>query len=159
MQAHRFSPTEQRGLSLTAHVLIWGGAILLLAGSVLAYPYVSSRLAVLPMSTAASSQQRSTGTSTITWVTPTGIPILSARHSTPAVAVAATATASTTAAATSIPRPTPTPALPSRIVIPVIGVEAPVVPTSWDTAEVNGQTQVLWEVPDMHAAGVTGEHL
>jgi sortase A len=43
--------------------------------------------------------------------------------------------------------------LPTRIVIPVIGVDAPVVPVSWHTLEVAGQAQAAWEVPDMYAAG------
>jgi sortase A len=32
-------------------------------------------------------------------------------------------------------------------------VDAPVVPVSWQTAEVDGQTQAAWEVLDMYAAG------
>ena len=49
--------------------------------------------------------------------------------------------------------PTPTPALPTRIVIPAINVDAPVVPVSWDTIEADGQAQAAWEVPAMYAAG------
>jgi len=43
--------------------------------------------------------------------------------------------------------------LPTRILIPVIGVDAPIVPVSWRAAEVDGQTLAAWEVPDMYAAG------
>jgi len=43
--------------------------------------------------------------------------------------------------------------LPSRIVIPTIGVDALIVPISWQAVEVGDQTQAAWEVPDMYAAG------
>jgi sortase A len=43
--------------------------------------------------------------------------------------------------------------LPTRIVIPVIGVDAPVVPVSWETVKVAGRAQAAWEVPEMYAAG------
>ncbi|HHN94164.1 MAG TPA: sortase [Anaerolineae bacterium] len=60
-----------------------------------------------------------------------------------------TATAMPTATLT----PTPTLARPSRIVIPAIGVDGPVIPVSWETDMVNGQSQAVWDVPDEYAAG------
>jgi sortase A len=47
----------------------------------------------------------------------------------------------------------PTPAHPTRIVIPAIDVDAPIIPISWSTTEVNGQSLAAWEVPATYAAG------
>lgn len=49
--------------------------------------------------------------------------------------------------------PTPLPAIPTRIVIPVLGVDAPVVPVSAIVTEVEGRKYSTWAVPDMYAAG------
>ncbi len=133
----------QGGLGLIARGLIWGGALLLVVGGTLAYPYVSSRLAAprpTPIPTVAPLEP--TGAApTPTSAAPTSRPLPSPAPETPT--------------ATSIPSPvpTPTPALPTRIVIPAISVDAPVVPVSWDTIEADGQAQAAWEVPDMYAAG------
>lgn len=55
------------------------------------------------------------------------------------------------------PPPTPTPAPegypPTRIVIPAIGLDAPVVTTTWEVVEVGGVQQAVWLVPPMRAAG------
>lgn len=144
MVAHHPDSTEQRGFGLVAQVLIWGGVLLLIVGSTLAYPYVSSRLAAISTPTPAIShaQERPSITSaspsatTITYSALTDAPAPSStRH-----------TSTATAGATSLPQPT-------HIVIPAIGVDAPVVPTSLDTVKVNGQTQATWQVPAMYAAG------
>jgi sortase A len=45
-------------------------------------------------------------------------------------------------------RPPPAAAPPDRIVIPAIGLDAPVVPVGWKTVEENGQTVTEWEVAD-----------
>jgi sortase A len=45
-------------------------------------------------------------------------------------------------------RPPPATAPPDRIVIPAIGVDAPVVPVGWKTVEQNSQTFTEWEVAD-----------
>jgi sortase A len=42
---------------------------------------------------------------------------------------------------------------PTRIVIPTLGIDAPVVKVSWYRTEINGQVQAAWEVPDAYAAG------
>jgi len=142
---HDHGSTEQKGLGLTVQALVWGGVLLLLVGGALAYPYVSSRLAVpSPTQTSAVPPQPSaTPAPTLTRAAPTSTsmptPIPSAIPPTPT--------------STQTPSPTPTPALPSRIVIPSIDVDAPVVPVSWQTAEVDGQAQAAWEVPDLYAAG------
>ncbi len=55
------------------------------------------------------------------------------------------------------PVPTPTPAPkgypPTRIVIPAIGLDAPVVTTTWEVVDVGGVQQAVWQVPPMRAAG------
>jgi sortase A len=136
---------KQTGLGLVAQLLTWGGVLLLLFGGLLAYPYVRSRLATLPP----------TPTATASSLPPTApAPTLTnaALASTPSPSPSPFPTPPTPTA-TPIPSPTPLPALPSRIVIPTIHVDAPVVPVSWQTAEVDGQTQAAWEVPDVYAAG------
>ena len=129
-------------LGLVAQILVWGGVLLLLVGGPLAYPYVSSRLAAFPPTpTLTPSPPHPTASPpTVTRVphtpTPTNQP-----------------TNQLTNQPTNQPTTTPTPALPTHIVIPAIGVDAPVVPVSWHTVEVDGQTQTAWEVPAMYAAG------
>ena len=128
---------EQTGSGIAAQVLTWGGVLLLLVGGLLAYPYVSSRLATIPPAP-----------------TPPPSPtVVSASTLTPVPTLFPTPTLFNTPTPTLVPTPTPTPALPTRILIPAIGVDAPVVPVSWQAVETDGQAQVAWEVPDMYAAG------
>ena len=138
---HNPGPTQQTGLGLMAHILIWGGILLLLAGGLLAYPYVSSRLATVPPTPTPTAPPPPSATllPTFTSVAPTGTPASSPTRSTPTP--------------TLLPSPTPTPALPTRIVIPAIGVDAPVAPVSWQVVETDGPAQAAWEVPDTYAAG------
>jgi LPXTG-site transpeptidase (sortase) family protein len=42
---------------------------------------------------------------------------------------------------------------PTHLRIPTIELDAPIVPISWKTTEVNGVDQAIWDVPDWHAAG------
>jgi len=128
---HDLDPTKQEVPGLVAQIFTWGGLLLLLAGGLLASPYVSSRLAAFPPTP-----------------TPTPFPSYS-----PSLPPTLTPTPTPTPVLTGTPTPIPTPAVPTRIVIPAIGVDAPVVPVSWHTVEVGGQTQAAWEVPDMYAAG------
>ena len=53
------------------------------------------------------------------------------------------------------PTPTPDPAslLPTRLLIPAIGLDAPVLQVGWETYEGNGQVVSDWIVPDRFAAG------
>lgn len=138
---HNPGPMQQTGLGLVAQILMWGGIALLIVGGLLAYPYVASRLAPVPPAP-----------------TPTAPPTQSATPpptSTSAVLVS-TSTPSPTRAtptATLLPSPTPTPAPPTRIVIPAIGVDAPVAPVAWQIVEADGPALAAWEVPDTYAAG------
>ena len=137
---------EQTGLGLTGQILIWGGILLLLVGGLLACPYVSSRLAAPPPTLTSTprnqvfSEKPGFSSPIVTSAAPTST-LTPTPHHTP------------TPTHTYILIPTSTPALPTRIVIPAIGVDAPVVPVSWQTVEVDGQTQAAWEVPPMYAAG------
>jgi sortase A len=135
---HDRSSAQQAGSGLTAQILIWGGVLLLLAGGMLAYPYVSSRLVAPPPTPTPtpSPPQPTAPLPTTTRAAPTGTP-----------------TSLPTLPRLRTPPPTPTPAPPTRIVIPAIGVDAPIVPVSWRAVEVDGQTQTAWEVPAMYAAG------
>jgi sortase A len=53
------------------------------------------------------------------------------------------------------PVPTPIPAIPTRLVVAKIAVDAPVVPVSWRSAEELGQAEGAWGVP---AGGAVGWH-
>ena len=63
--------------------------------------------------------------------------------------------------ATPTPTPPPTPAptldpaslVPTRLVIPAIDLDAPIVEVGWETQEINGQLVSSWIVPDTFAAG------
>jgi sortase A len=71
------------------------------------------------------------------------------------------ATLEPTPEATPLPTLTPTPLptldptslMPGRLVIPAIGLDAPVVEVGWDAKEVDGQMVSSWIVPDFFAAG------
>ena len=121
-----------------AKILIWGGLSLLLFGGFMVYPYRSSRLTDVP-------------------ATPTTAPSLAALStttrepttSTSAVSVVPTLAHTPTLAATA----TALPAVPDRIVIPAIDLDAPVVPVTWAVVEVDGQEQPMWNLPETRAAG------
>lgn len=129
---------EQKGLGLVAQALVWGGILLLLVGGLLAYPYVSSRLAVFP----------STPTLTPFPPHPTASPAAVTR-----IVPTPTFTHTPINQPTNQPPTTSTSTLPTRILIPAIGVDAPVVSVSWHAVEMDGQTQMVWDVPAMYAAG------
>lgn len=140
--------TEQTGGGLASQALIWGGVLLLIVGSLLTYPYVRSRLITLPPTPPPTPGNRilseKPGLSpppAATAVAPT-LP----RPHTPTLPHSHTPSPPP-------PSPTSAPALPTHIVIPVIGVDAPVIPVSWQTIEVDGQEQAAWEVLDMYGAG------
>jgi sortase A len=128
---------QQVGRRLRAQVLIWGGLLLLLGGGFLAYPYVGSRLAAPPSTpTATQPPLRSTSTTAsptqalTPTLTHTPIPILTRR-----------------------PTSTLPPAIPDRVVIPAIDLDAPIVPVSQTMTKVDGQEQPTFEIPDTRAAG------
>lgn len=45
------------------------------------------------------------------------------------------------------------PRIPTRIVIPAVGVDAAVVPVQWETQRVDGVEQPVWNIPPAHQAG------
>lgn len=145
---------------IAAGLLLASGVVLLIVGGVLAYPYVHSRLATSSSLTVATPMSLEPSATT------TG---LSAPQATRVIAKTtvhtpeASLTPSPAPISTTTPATTPVPvefeaqeqelAPPSRIVIPVLGVEGPVVPVSLDKIEVEGQIQSVWGVPDERAAG------
>jgi sortase A len=137
-------PAEQTGGGLTAQILIWGGVLLLVAGGLLTYPYISSRLATFAPTPPFVRPPALPPTLTATHVAPTNSP-------TPVPGL--TSTSIPTPTPTTPPTHTPLPAPPTRIVIPSIDVDAPVSPVSWQTIVVDGKEQAAWEVLDMYAAG------
>lgn len=58
---------------------------------------------------------------------------------------------------TQIPAATPTPQLafsyPLRVIIPAIGLDAPIVPMGWSMVQDDGQQVSEWDVPDYRAVG------
>ena len=134
---------KQKGSGLASQVLVLGGLLLLLVGGLLAYPYFDSRL--IPPSPRVASHSAPATT------------VAPAPTSTPAPTHLPTATCTSepvpTPSPTPEPTPTPTPALPTRILVQAIGVDAPVLTVSWETMEVDGEMQAAWRVPDQYAAG------
>ena len=127
----------QDGSGIVAQVLTWGGVLLLIGGGILMYPYVNSRLATIPPAPTLPPAPSVAPTSTPT-TTPAPLPTL---------------TLPPTSTPAPTPTSTPTPAPPTRILIPSIGVDAPIVPVSWQQVDIDGQTEASWKVPDMYAAG------
>jgi LPXTG-site transpeptidase (sortase) family protein len=65
-----------------------------------------------------------------------------------------TATPSPTATPAATPTPPPPAgAVPQRVVIPAIRLDAPVVSIGWKVERIDGQNQAIWDVPNWHAAG------
>jgi sortase A len=145
--------TKQTGGGPTAQILIWGGLLLLLIGGLLTYPYIGSRLVTLPIAPTFAPSPTS-----LAFASPSSTPPLPPTNA-PTPIPPQTPPAMPTSTHTPIPEPTPSPtptsapAYPARIVIPSVGVDAPVVPISWHTVTVNGQAQPVWDVPDSYAVG------
>ena len=147
--------TKQTGGGPAAQVLIWGGMLLLLIGGLLTYPYIGSRLATLPIA-----PTFTPSSTAVAFPSPSSTPSLPPTSAiTPTPKPPGTRGPPPPPAHTHVPEPTPSPtptsapAFPMRIVIPSIGVDAPVVPISWHTITVNGQEQPVWDVPDRYAVG------
>jgi sortase A len=147
-------------------VLIWFGAVLLAVGMVLAYRHVQleTRAYAGPMPTGFAATGTVTPTLTTEAVarlatpTPSLTPTRFWREPRPDPGTTLTPAASwATARPTSIPTPTPTStpswpppadAPPSRLVIPVISVDATVMPVGWYTVEEGGESVSVWDVAD-----------
>jgi LPXTG-site transpeptidase (sortase) family protein len=138
---HDHGSARQAGRGPIAQAFIWGGLSLLLVGGLLLYPYVGSRLAV-PLPTP-------TDVSYASPPTATGVPI----PHTPTLTSTLTSVLTFTIRPSLTPAPTPLPIIPERIIIPAIGLNAPVVPVSWTMVKVDGQEQPVWDPPDTRAAG------
>jgi len=145
---------------IAAGLLLASGVVLLIGGGVLAYPYVHSRLATsssLTVATPLSSEPDAT-TSGASEPEPTRVMTKTTLHTpeaslTPSPAPIWTTTPTTSPVPVGFEAQAQESAPPSRIVIPVLGVDGPVVPVSLEKMEVEGQMQSVWGVPDERAAG------
>ncbi len=143
---------------IVAVVLVLGGMALVLGGSLMASPHLSSRLATFRIDRQEPDQQ-------IAWVSPSPAATPSPPISTvPRVSLLPQPSATVQQEASAIPEPptslptptstsTPVPRPPTRLLIDAIGVDGPVVPVAWETREVEGTLQSTWIVPDRYAAG------
>jgi len=143
-----------------ANILLWSGAGLLILGIAISYPtfapYFSTLFYTPKIPTAPP----------ITVVMPTmAEPVILPFEGEPVSAVPSreatqeppTAPAPSPSAVTPDVVPTNTPvwngATPTRLRIPALGLESPVVPTGWETVEIDGVEQAVWDVPNWRAAG------
>ncbi len=143
--------TEQIGTNLATRVMIGGGLLLFLVGGLLTYPYINSRLAPIPPTPTPSSPSPTMTPTTITIAqdapsptvpptpTPSPSPPLPVSPSSPPPPSPTT--------------PLPTPAYPTRITIPALRVDAPILPVSTQLIDVGGGEHAAWQVPDEYAAG------
>jgi sortase A len=153
---------KQRGLS--SLLLIGLGTALLIVVAFLAYPYVHSRLVgPSPMPAPRVATQGPVpiiGTpspfpatpSSEAWTTEADGVLAPSPAATPVIVSAFIPAAATLEPHEPEPHGANT-APPTRIVIPSLSVDAPVVQVSWYKAEIDGQIQAAWEVPDAYAAG------
>ncbi len=117
----------------TPGLLIWLGMLLLMAGGVVAGPYLVSGMPV-----ASPSPLPATLTHTAAPTPPPTAPSPPTLTPTPLP-----------------PTPTPTPAIypPTRLVIPSAGIDATIVPTHWEMQEVAEVQHSVWVVPDAPLVG------
>ncbi len=177
--------------SLMMIILVGLGVLLLIVGSILAYPHIVSRLwwlseafdaapagQVAPASSAAqlptadsaaapvspddTSREGEGGSSrhadAAEGPTPTAVQsLVDSGDQTPIPdappLIAPDATAEPEPSEEMTPTPTPQPAIPTRIVIPRLNLDAPIVPVGWSTQRVGDEEMGIWEVPDERAAG------
>ncbi len=140
-------------------IVIWMGAALLILGVLVSYPLYASYLPDLFESETATP---------VKVITPTPLPDppLFILPPTPVVTYfgAMTSTQMVTSTEGEVlyfdtleVLGTPTPlwsgATPTRLIIPDIQLDVPVVPITWNSITLNGVSQAIWSVPDWRAAG------
>jgi LPXTG-site transpeptidase (sortase) family protein len=118
-----------------SEIVAAGVLSLVLVGGLLAYPYLASRVADIPIWSGEAADD-----AFISPVEGELALLLSRPHPYPPSAQVEDT-------------PTPAPAVPTRIVIPALRLDAPVVAASTSELVVEGQAQKVWEAPAMHAAG------
>ncbi len=159
---------KQTNPNLIGKLLIGCGSLLLIVGSVLVYPYARPRLATRP------TRLQAAPTATVTLPAPT-IALTDTSSTTPTASPVPSPTATAAITPTTLPTstmlltptstppsPVPWPTIapgeadpfaPRRIVIPTIGIDAPIIPVSLETTTVDGQEQSTWQAPNRYAAG------
>ncbi len=131
-------PGEAADSCPASEIIAAGVLSLVLVGGLLAYPYLASRLADIP-------DAPDDAVAIDAFVSPLegdGEPALLLARPQPAEP-------SSDVGVT----PSPAAAVPVRIVVPAIRLDAPVVEASIGEVIIDGQTHKLWEAPAMHAAG------
>jgi LPXTG-site transpeptidase (sortase) family protein len=122
---------------LVAPALAVGGMLLLLAGGLLLYPFVPSRVVPSPPAL------RTVGLT----------PVVSESEKSPVDTPTADRPFAFIPTLVPTPGPTPIPAIPDRIVISVIGLDAPVVPVTQTIIWAGGQEEPTFRIPQMRAVG------
>lgn len=143
-----------RRLAIAAGITIWVGLTLLAVGVVFSVGGSTAR--ANPLVIQASSSGGALTASLPSTAAPTATPTATATANPVPVAMAATHTAEPTLPPTATPEPTPTPtpepAPPTRLVIPAINVDAPVVEVGWHEEMVEGTLLAVWDVADNAAS-------
>ena len=153
-----YRPEESfRRVAITAGIAIWIGLILLAVGLVFSIGGSSSDGAAMTALDAGGFVQVAQASVTATDQSPAPTDTATATSTLPATPITPSSTPTTpptaTATATSTPIPTPTPQLPppSRLVIPSIGVDTPVLAVGWHEEIIEGTNMVVWDVADFAA--------
>jgi len=153
-----FDPQSSSGSTrnLLSALLVWGGLLLLLAGGALVNPGLIPYLTPPAPPAATVPPADPVGPTPKPSVTPTVLPT-SAALPPPLLPSFEETTQEEIAVDPPSPPATPSAATegypPTRIVIPAIGLDAPVVTTTWEIVDVGGEQQAVWQVPPMRAAG------
>ena len=142
---------------LLTNVLTWGGALLLLLAAARTVPYVRSRLVTLPALVRANAESGNTAhappASAATSPDTGGAPA-AARTAGPALLASSDTSPGLAGPAQASFPLVPTPeAPPTRLVIPSISVDAPVVPIAQYRVGVAGTLLAVSRVPATHAVG------
>lgn len=145
---------------LVARFLIASGAALLILTGVWAYPYAHSRLVrpasvtvITVPSPGANATGRDAGETQTVQLRTTVLSQTPEPSLTPSPVTLSTPMPTAPSTLVDPEGQGPDPAPPTRIVIPALGVDGPVVPVSLSKTEVEGQVYTAWGVPDEYAAG------